>query len=154
MAYSVLTEKIIRYLNEFKDEKMIQFAAQNYPAKLKVIGVVSKNEKKVITLLKELCSTYSEREKIILAKHLNKTCIFECQHIVFEWIGKDIKLLNALDLIAIEDFDKNLDNWLSVDSYSGYLLGPAWNFIREYEKKLHSRVLKKVNNKLMTAKKN
>ena len=61
-----------------------------------------------------------------MAKKLADTNIFECQHIAFEFIGKDKKALKALTEKDIDDFDKNLDNWVSVDCFSAYLVGYAW----------------------------
>jgi len=122
-----LIDMIIGFLSAHSDESRIEFASKNYPTNMKVLGVVSRHEKETIDLIKQKTTSFSTREKINFAKVLCETNIFECQHIAFEWIGKDKKMMAELEEKDIEFFDQDLDNWVSVDSYSGYLLGPLWN---------------------------
>lgn len=117
---------VIASLEEFADPKRIAFAATSYPTKMKVIGVVSAHEKTIIKELKVQLSNSSGRERIELAKALARTNIFECQHIAFEFIGRDKKSLKALTENDIDDFFFNMDNWLSVDCFAAYLVGYAW----------------------------
>lgn len=121
-----LIKGIIASLESFKDPNRIEFAAKSYPTAMKVIGVTAPNEKLVLKELKALTKKNSGREKIDLAKKLADTNIFECQHIALEFIGKDKKALKELTEKDIDDFDQNLDNWVSVDCFSAYLVGYAW----------------------------
>ncbi len=121
-----LINDIIASLKSFQDPNRIEFAAKSYPTGMKVIGVTNPNVKLILKELKTQTKKYSGREKIELAKKLADTNIFECQHIAFEFIGKDKKALKALTEKDIDDFDKNLDNWVSVDCFSAYLVGYAW----------------------------
>ena len=75
-----MTEKIIQYIYEFKDEKRIQFAAPNYPTKLKVISVVSKNEKKFQASIKKgarIITSSGIHGKIVDLIDSDNTCVIE-----------------------------------------------------------------------------
>ncbi len=122
----VLIEYIIKSLKGFKDPDRIAFAQKSYPTAMKVIGVTVPNEKQILKELKAQTKSFTAREKIQLAKGLVKTDFFECQHIAYEYIGKDKKALKELNEADINDFYHNLDNWVSVDCFSAYLLGYAW----------------------------
>ena len=117
---------IIHSLEEMKDPERIKFAEKSYPTKMKVIGVIVPNEKLILKELKTQTKSFSGREKLELAKELVNADIFECQHIAFEYIGKDKKALKEITEADINDFYRNLDNWVSVDCFSAYLLGYAW----------------------------
>lgn len=117
---------IISSLESFRDEHRIEFAKTSYPTAMKVIGVTNPNSKIILKELKVITKSFSGREKLELAKELVQTNIFECQHIAFEYIGKDKSALKELTSEDIDDFCINLDNWISVDSFSAYLLGYAW----------------------------
>jgi len=117
---------VISSLKQLTDPKRIAFAATSYPTKMEVLGVVSANEKLVLAELKKQLKHSTGRERINLALDLAKTNIFECQHIAFEFIGRDKKSLEALTANDIDNFFFNLDNWVSVDCYGAYLVGYAW----------------------------
>jgi 3-methyladenine DNA glycosylase AlkD len=44
----------------------------------------------------------------------------------FELIGRDRKLLDALEYSDLPDLGRNLDNWASVDHYSVGIFGVLW----------------------------
>jgi 3-methyladenine DNA glycosylase AlkD len=121
-----IVKDVIASLEAFKDPNRIAFASKSYPTSMRVIGVTNPNSKTVLNELKALTKNYSGREKIDLAKSLFDTNIFECQHIAFEYIGKDKKALKELTAKDVQEFCVNMDNWVSVDCYAGYILGYAW----------------------------
>ena len=121
-----IVEGIIRSLETLKDPDRIAFAKKSYPTKSKVIGVTVPNEKLILKELNALTNKWTGKEKLELAKQLVNTDIFECQHIAFEYLGRDKKALHELSEQDIYDFDRNLDNWVAVDCFSAYLLGYAW----------------------------
>jgi len=122
----LIIKDIISSLEEFKDPNRLEFAAKSYPTSMKVIGVTNPNSKIVLKELKTQTEKFSGREKIELAKDLFKTNVFECQHIAMEYLGKDKKVLAALSSSDIDEFNQNMDNWVSVDCFAGYLVGYAW----------------------------
>lgn len=117
---------IIQSLEGFKDPDRVEFAKRSYPTKARVIGVVVPNEKLILKELRAETKACSGREKLDLAKAMMRTDIFECQHMAFEYVGKDKKALSALTAMDLADFNRNLDNWVSVDCFSAYLVGYAW----------------------------
>lgn len=121
-----IVNDIIASLTSLIDVDRIEFAKKSYPTAMKVLGVTVPNEKVILKELKTQTIFFSGREKLELAKELVNTNIFECQHIAFEYIGKDKKALNELTEKDIDEFYVNLDNWVSVDCFSAYLVGYAW----------------------------
>ncbi len=123
---SKLVKDIISSLKSLQDPDRIAFAKKSYPTNMMVLGVTVPSEKVVLKELKTFTKQFSPRDKIELAKELANTNIFECQHIAFEYLGKDKRALNELNEKDINDFEQNLDNWVSVDCFSAYLVGYAW----------------------------
>lgn len=133
-----IVKNIISSLENLKDENRIIFAKKSYPTAMKVIGVTVPNEKEILKELKTQTKLFTGREKLELAKELVETNVFECQHIAYEFIGNDKNALNELTENDINDFGKNLDNWVSVDCYSAYLVGYAWRENKISDKKIHA----------------
>jgi len=117
---------IIKALEVFIDQKRIEFAKKSYPTSMKVLGVTVPNQKIVLKELKAKTKHLTGREKLELAKKLVNTNIFECQYIALEYIGKDKKALSELNENDLDEFLINMDNWISVDCYSLYLVGYTW----------------------------
>lgn len=122
-----LIDFTIEELEKFIDAHRVEFAKKSYPTKTKVLGVTVPNVKVVLKEIKRLTKSFSSREKIDFAIKLVETHIFECQYLAYEYLGKDKKTLSALTLLDIEKLGANLDNWVSVDNYSVYIIGFAWN---------------------------
>ena len=96
------------------------------PTVQKVMGVTNPD---VQSILKELRTSYSPgtpREWISLSKALVATSVFECQVLAYEMIGRDRKLLDALEYRDLSSLGKNLDNWASVDHYTVGIFGVLW----------------------------
>ena len=121
-----IVKDIISALENLKDEERIEFARTSYPTSMKILGVIVPKEKEILKELKNKTKSFSGREKLEIAKKLVNTNIFECQHIAFEFIGKDKKILNELTEKDVDELGVNLDNWVSVDCYSAYIVGYVW----------------------------
>jgi len=121
-----IIQDIISSLEDLKDTHRIEMAKRTYPTAMKVIGVTVPNEKIILKELKKQTKPWSGREKIELAKKLVDTHIFECQHIALEYLGKDKKALKEITEQDIDELDVHMDNWVSVDCFSAYLVGYAW----------------------------
>ena len=133
-----IVDDIIHSLESFSDPLRIKFASTSYPTSLRVIGVISSNQKMILKELRTQTKSYTGRQKIELAKRLTETDIFECHHIAYEYLGKDKLALNELSIQDIDDMDRNLDNWVLVDCFSAYLLGYAWRENIVSERKIKS----------------
>lgn len=72
-----------------------------------------------------------------MAKELVNTGIFECQHIAYEYLGKDKKALSW----ALRELSKRDKK-------------PVEDFIKKYENRLSKRVLREVKHKLEKGTKN
>ena len=121
-----LIDKIINSLEKYAEQRRVEMSKTIFPTKMKVIGVSVPNERIVIKEIKSDTKTFTEREKIDLAIELVNTNIFECQHIAYEFLGKNNKIRATLTKKDIDALGKNLDNWASVDGFSIYLAGYAW----------------------------
>lgn len=122
----LLVDKIINSLENYTEPKRVEMSKTIFPTKMKVLGVSVPNERIVIKEIKSDTKTLTEREKIKLAIELVNTNIFECQHIAYEFLGKNNKTCSALKEDDLNALGKNLDNWVSADGFSIYLIGYAW----------------------------
>ncbi len=121
-----LIEDIIKSLEDLIETKRIDYAKISYPTKMKVLGVSVPNLKIVLKELKNQTKHYSLHDKIELAKELNRTSIFECQQLAFEYIGNDKCIASKLNENDIDKLEINLDNWLSVDYFGVLIVGNSW----------------------------
>jgi len=126
MNTAILKNEIIEKLKSKVDSKRIEFAKKSYPTKMKVLGVKVPDLKQVLNSFKPKIKHLSEIEKIKLIKELINTNTFECQQFGFEIINYDKKLIFYLTEKDALEMKKNLDNWISVDYFSGILYGPLW----------------------------
>ena len=121
---------IIEALETYQDLNRLDMGKQYHPTRMKIIGVTVPNEKKVLKEVRKLTHTFSPSEKIALGIELVETGIFECQHIAYEYLGKDLTVMNEISEKNINSLGKNLDNWVSVDGFSIYITGKAWQLNR------------------------
>jgi 3-methyladenine DNA glycosylase AlkD len=108
--------------NAERREKLKTYA----PTVQKVLGVNNPDIRKVIKETRIKYGPATPGEWISLCKALVATGVFECQVMAFELIGKDHKLMDALNYSDLPDLGKNLDNWASVDHYSVGIFGVLW----------------------------
>lgn len=121
-----LVQEVICSLNEMVDQKRKELAKTYYPTKMKVLGVTVPNIRILIKQLGPDLKNMTASQKINFCKDLVHTNIFECQQIGYELIGKNKTLMNLITIEDIIQLDVNQDNWVSVDTFSGLILGVAW----------------------------
>ncbi len=97
-----------------------------FPTSQKVLGVTNPDIKELIKELKKQYSDWNPSNWIALCKALVATGVFECQVMAFELIGRDRKLLEALEYEDLSALGRNLDNWASVDHYTVGIFGVLW----------------------------
>ena len=97
-----------------------------FPTSQKVLGVTNPDIKELIKELKKQYSDWNPSNWIALCKALVATGVFECQVMAFELIGRDRKLLEALEYKDLSALGRNLDNWASVDHYTVGIFGVLW----------------------------
>lgn len=134
-----IVKETIEQIKFYSDPVRIEFSKKVYPTSLKVYGVIGANIKMIIKQLKEKTKTRTASEKLDIAKELIDAGIFESQQIAFEYIGRDKKVLKEMTRQDFLAFNKNMDNWIFVDTYSVLLSGYAWReniLSTDYIKKL------------------
>ncbi|MCK4747720.1 MAG: DNA alkylation repair protein, partial [Bacteroidales bacterium] len=97
-----------------------------FPTSMKVMGVTNPDVKAVTKEVREKYKGWTEQEWIQLCKALVAEQIFECQVMAIEMIGRNKKLLDALQYEDLAALGRNLDNWASVDHYSVGIYGVLW----------------------------
>jgi len=126
MKVDTIVKEIIEALTDLGSAERREKSKTYFPTSQKVLGVFNPDIKAV---LKETRSSYgpgSPGEWISLCKALVATGVFECQVLAFEMIGRDRKLLDALEYRDLSALGKNLDNWASVDHYTVGIFGVLW----------------------------
>ena len=126
MDTELVVKEILEALTELGSAERREKSKYYFPTQQGVLGVTNPDIK---VLLKEIRATYgpgSPGELIWLCKTLVATGVFECQVLAFEMIGRDKKLLEALEYKDLPALGRNLDNWASVDHYSVGIFGVLW----------------------------
>ncbi len=123
---STLISFIIKELERRQDPKRRAMSGGYYPSKQKIIGVTTPDEREVLKKLKTKIKDFSSRQKIDLAIDLVEQNIFECQHIAYELIRREKETRKSLTREDFTKLAKNLDNWVSVDTFSVYIGGFLW----------------------------
>lgn len=126
ISNQTLLKDVIETLNSLSRPERKELAKTYYPTKMDVIGVVNPDLKPIVKFIKTKFKNSTAKDQILFAKDLVNTNIFECQQIGYELIGNNKKLIPHLTLQDLEQLDHNQDNWISVDTYSSYILGVAW----------------------------
>lgn len=117
---------IIASLESYADIDRVELGRRYHPTNMKILGVTNPNQKVILKELKALTKNTSFKDKIKLATKLVNTNIFECQHIAYEYLGKDNNVLANIQEQDVDTLNQNLDNWVSVDTFGIYITGKAW----------------------------
>ena len=121
-----VVREVLEALSDLSSEKRREQIRYFAPGSQKVVGVSNPDMKELIKALTEKYASWDEQQWIALCKKLVKQDIFECQVIAYELIGRNKKLLNALNYGDLMDLWRNLDNWASVDHYTVGIYGVLW----------------------------
>jgi 3-methyladenine DNA glycosylase AlkD len=101
-----------------------------FPTSMEVFGVRNPD---MNVLIKEWWPELIQLEPqqlLEFSKLLVDTRIFECNKVAYEILWKNKKALVLLTLSDLENLGRNMDNWVTVDTFSIMLSGWAW---REYQ---------------------
>ena len=121
-----VVREVMEALSELSTEKRKEQIRYFAPGSQEVIGVANPELQELIKALKVKYINWDERQWIALCKALVAENVFECQALAYEMIGRNKKLLEALDYADLMDLWKNLDNWASVDHYTVGIFGVLW----------------------------
>jgi len=126
MDVNAVVKEILEALSDLGSAERREKSKTYFPTAQKVMGVTNPDIK---SILKEIRTSYgpgTPREWVKLCKKLVATGVFECQVLAYEMIGRDRKLLDALEYRDLLSLGKNLDNWASVDHYTVGIFGVLW----------------------------
>lgn len=125
MTHTELIEDTLATMTSLSDEKRKKLGYSYYPTQMEIIGVTNPNLQKITKALKQVSQSFSPEEKINLAISLVEKEIFECQYVAYSYLN-DKKIIERYTKEHIEALMLNLDNWVSVDTFSIHVLGKAW----------------------------
>jgi 3-methyladenine DNA glycosylase AlkD len=126
MEDSEIVQWTINELEKYVDKERKEWSKGYYPSSMEIIGVKVPDQRVVVKELLKKLKGKDVEDVIRISKRLVETDIFECQQVAYEILDKNKKARGALTQKDLEDLRKGLDNWVSVDTYSGYLAGVAW----------------------------
>jgi 3-methyladenine DNA glycosylase AlkD len=121
-----IIQDCISSLESLTDKKRAEMAKYYYPTTMRTIGVTVPDMRIVLNELKTSLKSWTPEQKIEMAKELCNTSVFECRQLGYELIHRDKKTLKALTAGDIRDLGRELDNWVTVDTYSSCILGVGW----------------------------
>jgi 3-methyladenine DNA glycosylase AlkD len=122
----VVVQEVLEALSELSTEKCRQQIRYFAPGSQNVVGVANPDLKELIKALRTKYHSWNEQQWIALCKALVAEDVFECQVLAYEIIGRNKKLLEALNYADLMDLWRNLDNWASVDHFTVGIYGVLW----------------------------
>lgn len=126
MDTGAAVHEILEALSDLGSPERREKSKTYFPTAQEVIGVTNPDIQQVLKEIRNQYSDWSESDWISFCKALVSTGVFECQVLAFEMIGRDRKLLDALEYGDLSELGQNLDNWASVDHYSVGIFGVLW----------------------------
>lgn len=121
-----VAEEILDAFSDLGNPERTEKSKTYFPTSQKVMGVTNPDIKAVIKEIREKYAHWSTESWIDLCKTLVAEEVFECQVMAFEMIGRNKKLMEALEYSDLAELGKNLDNWASVDHYTVGIFGVLW----------------------------
>lgn len=121
-----VVKEIVEALSELGSAERREKIKYYAPTRQQLLGVSNPDMKAIMKEVRAKYGPGNPAEWIALCKALVATNIFECQGLAFEMIGRDRKLLGALEYRDLAALGRNLDNWASVDHYSVGIFGVLW----------------------------
>ena len=126
MDVNDVVKEILEALSDLGSAERREKSKTYFPTAQRVLGVTNPDIKSILKEIKISYGPGTPREWINLCKALVATGVFECQVLAYEMIGRDRKLLDALEYRDLFSLGKNLDNWASVDHYTVGIFGVLW----------------------------
>jgi len=126
MDVKSVVNEILEALSDLGSAERREKSKTYFPTAQQVMGVTNPDIKNLLKEIRTKFGPGSPWEWINLCKALVATSVFECQVLAFEMIGRDRKLLNALEYRDLSALGQNLDNWASVDHYTVGIFGVLW----------------------------
>lgn len=118
--------EILEALSDLGSPERREKSKTYFPTAQQVLGTTNPDIQQVLKEIRKQYPDWSESDWISFCKTLVSTGVFECQVLAFEMIGRDRKLLDALEYSDLSELGQNLDNWASVDHYSVGIFGVLW----------------------------
>jgi 3-methyladenine DNA glycosylase AlkD len=126
MDNNELVEWVVRELEKLVDKERKEWSKGYYPSSMRIIGVKVPDQRMIRKELSKRLKGGTPADVVKISKMLVDKDIFECQQVAYELLDKNKKVRDSLTFKDLMDLKKGLDNWISVDTYSGYLGGVAW----------------------------
>jgi 3-methyladenine DNA glycosylase AlkD len=126
MEYNQQVTEVILAFRGMADEERKRRSEGYAPTAMEVIGISATQLRAVIREMRRRYAGWTEQQWLAFCQALVDRSIFECQAFAYEVIGRDEKLLRALDRQQLKGLMKNLDNWGSVDQFGVGIHGILW----------------------------
>jgi len=126
MDVKTVVKEILEALSDLGSAERREKSKTYFPTSQKVMGVTNPDIQSLLKEIRALHGPAGAQEWIGLCKALVATSVFECQVLAYEMLGRDRKLLSALEYDDLAALGRNLDNWASVDHYAVGIFGVLW----------------------------
>jgi len=118
--------QVYKELQQFSDPERRRLSEWYFPTSMEVIGLKSEDHKSVVKKIKGELRNSKQGEIIERCRELCRSGIFECQLVGYAILNRNYKLISDLSYNIIMDLGIYMDNWVSTDSFSTQVAGPAW----------------------------
>ena len=119
-------DKALDLLSCSSDDERKRMADWYYPTIMTVYGVKSARLKAIALEIRKDLRGVTAELVIDLCKQLAGNGIFESQLLAYSILNRNYKLISLLSVEDILSLGSYMDNWVSTDSFSTQIAGPAW----------------------------
>jgi 3-methyladenine DNA glycosylase AlkD len=113
-------------LEQVADPAHGQWAQENHPTAMQVLGVRSAELNEIVKQLARQLRQAPPDEVIELAQALAGCGILECYRVACQLLSGHKAALAALQVEEVEALGEGIDNWVAVDNFAVLVAGPAW----------------------------
>lgn len=122
----ILVNDVLDALEESKDRERRERSKVMFPTAMQVIGVRAAGIKQISTECHIQLKDKAPEASLLLAKELVASKILEANQVAFELLWKNKTTWPLIDKKEIHELGQNIDNWVTVDTLSIMVTGPAW----------------------------
>ncbi len=126
MTKTEIIDSMLEDLKKVAAFKHNTLGVPSFKTNMTRLGVSSPRIKKIVKEWTDVLYDFTPQEWIELCIRLTQTAVFEAQVLAYELLWKNKKVLQCLNEEQILLLGKNLDNWVSADSYSTMIAGWHW----------------------------
>jgi 3-methyladenine DNA glycosylase AlkD len=122
----IVSSRVQELVAAYADSERKSLSDWYYPTEMEVYGIRSANLKIIVSDIKKELKLAGETDPVPVSLKISQLGIFECQLVAYGLLNRNFKAISRLSYSDIMLLGSKMDNWVSTDSFSTRITGPAW----------------------------